>query len=176
MEVTMRFIAFALLFPLLALAQSPKVCFSPDEHCDVPLVDFVSGAATSLDIAIYDINRPALVEQIIAKSKVMPVRVVVDRRQSLGASSKVSELLKAKVAVRYGHQAGIMHDKFTIRDGAELETGSFNYTNHASIANQENQIYLTDPEVLERYKTRFEKMWASATEPGKKPARAKKSR
>jgi phosphatidylserine/phosphatidylglycerophosphate/cardiolipin synthase-like enzyme len=80
----------------------------------------------------------------------------------------VKELIAAGVPVRYGHQAGIMHDKFTIRDGAELETGSFNYTNHASLANQENQIYLADPEVLERYRARFEKMWASATEPAKK--------
>jgi phosphatidylserine/phosphatidylglycerophosphate/cardiolipin synthase-like enzyme len=163
-----------LLAGLAALASPTKVCFSPDEHCDVPLVDFVAGAKTSLDVAIYDINRPALVTELVQKSKVMPVRVVVDRRQSLGKSSKVSQLMKAGVQVRYGHQAGIMHDKFTIRDGAELETGSFNYTNHASVANQENQLYLDDPQVLSRYKERFEKMWASATDPNSTPKKKRR--
>jgi phosphatidylserine/phosphatidylglycerophosphate/cardiolipin synthase-like enzyme len=52
-----------------------------------------------------------------------------------------------------------MHNKFTIVDGKMLETGSFNYANHASQANNENQIYLVQPEILERYKKRFEEIW-----------------
>jgi phosphatidylserine/phosphatidylglycerophosphate/cardiolipin synthase-like enzyme len=51
-----------------------------------------------------------------------------------------------------------MHNKFTLVDGTRLETGSFNYSHQASTANQENQLYLGTPEIVARYKARFEKM------------------
>ena len=87
------------------------------------------------------------------------VRVVVDKKQSKGNHSQVGLLQKAGVELRFGHQRGIMHDKFAIVDGARLETGSFNYTHHAATSNQENQVYLSTPEILSRYTTRFNKMW-----------------
>jgi phosphatidylserine/phosphatidylglycerophosphate/cardiolipin synthase-like enzyme len=41
------------------------------------------------------------------------------------------------VNLRFGHTSeGIMHNKFVIVDGKMIEIGSFNYTNHASKANQ----------------------------------------
>jgi len=43
---------------------------------------------------------------------------------------------------------------------AMLETGSFNQTHGAAYSNNENQIYLANPKVLDRYKKRFEKIWA----------------
>jgi phosphatidylserine/phosphatidylglycerophosphate/cardiolipin synthase-like enzyme len=55
-----------------------------------------------------------------------------------------------------------MHNKFIIRDGLMLETGSFNFTNHATLANNENQIYLDKPEVVARYVERFNQIWERA--------------
>lgn len=141
-----------------------EVCFSPDEHCDVKLYKLIQTAQKSIDIAIYDINLDKLVHEILVASKKIPVRIVVDRRQSKGDHSLVSLLIKAGAKVRYGKQRGIMHDKFTVIDGKMIETGSFNYTNHASVANQENQVYLTTPAIVDRYKIRFEKMWDDASE------------
>ena len=137
-----------------------EVCFAPDEPCDVKLLRFIQGASVSLDVAIYDINLDQVIHALaLSASHGVRVRVVVDQRQSKGPHSGVGLLVRAGVAVRYGHQRGIMHDKFTIVDGRQLETGSFNYTNHASEANQENQIYLDTPSVLARYRERFERIW-----------------
>ena len=69
--------------------------------------------------------------------------------------------MKAGVAVKSGYQRGIMHHKFIVMDGKALETGSFNFTNSASFKNQENQIYLETPVLVERFKKQFEKMWNS---------------
>jgi cardiolipin hydrolase len=52
-----------------------------------------------------------------------------------------------------------MHHKFTLVDGKRLETGSFNYTNHAARANQENQIYLGDRNLVAQFHARFEDSW-----------------
>ncbi len=150
-----------------AQSANEEVCFSPDEHCDEKLIEFIKGATKSIDVAIYDINLDQLVHQLAVQSKKIKVRVVVDRRQSKGHHSLVSTLIKAGVDVRYGHQRGIQHNKFAIVDGKMIETGSFNFTNHASKANQENQIYLSSPTVVVRYRERFEKMWESADAPEK---------
>jgi phosphatidylserine/phosphatidylglycerophosphate/cardiolipin synthase-like enzyme len=68
-------------------------------------------------------------------------------------------LIRAGVRVRFGRQRGVMHHKFTLVDGKRLETGSFNYTNHAYRANRENQIYLDDPTVVGAYVNEFERSW-----------------
>ena len=142
--------------------QDGEVCFSPDEPCGAKLTTFITTAQTSLDIAIYDINLDSFVHEILIQSKKMPVRLVVDRRQSKGPHSAVKLLLRAGIPLRYGHQRGIMHNKFVLIDHKRLETGSFNHTHHASQANSENQIYLSDPFIVKRYQDRFEKLWREA--------------
>lgn len=154
------------LQPRLVTASVPKdqdVCFSPDEDCDVKLIKLIQSAQKSIDIAVYDINHEQLVHQILVQSKKIPVRVLVDKRQSKGPKSLVSLLLRAGANVRYGHQRGIMHNKFVIVDRTLVETGSYNYTNHATEANNENQIYLANPPVVKRYSERFEKIWTAGT-------------
>jgi phosphatidylserine/phosphatidylglycerophosphate/cardiolipin synthase-like enzyme len=146
-----------------ALVKAPvdlEVCFSPEEPCDTKLVKFVRTAEKSIDIAIYDINLDALVHELLLKSQKIPVRILVDRRQAAGGHSSVPLLIKAGANVRFGHQRGIMHNKFVVVDGKAVETGSFNHTFHASKANNENQIYLMNPDVVSRYQKRFEKIWA----------------
>jgi len=149
-----------------ALVEAPvdrEVCFSPDERCDLKLVRFVETAKSTLDIAVFDLNLDQLVHSILLNAKRgVRVRVLVDRRQSKGAYSLVSTLVKGGVDVRLGAQRGLMHHKFTVLDRKRLETGSFNYTAHASRANQENQIYLDDPAIVSRFMARFEKSWANS--------------
>jgi phosphatidylserine/phosphatidylglycerophosphate/cardiolipin synthase-like enzyme len=145
-----------------ALIKAPvdeEVCFPPVETCDVKLVKFIDSAQKSLDIAIYDINRDEIVHHILVQSKKIPVRMVVDRRQAKGDHSLVPTLIKGGIQVKYGHQRGIMHNKFTIVDGRMIETGSFNYTNNATENSNENQVYLAKPAIVERYKQRFEAIW-----------------
>lgn len=142
-----------------------EICFSPDEPCEAKLVKFVDSAQTSLDIAIFDINLGGLVNHIIEKAKTVPVRMLLDRKQAkTDQHSAVSILLRAGIPLRYGTQRGIMHNKFVIVDGrtehAMMETGSFNQTHGAAYSNNENQIYLANPKVLDRYKKRFEKIWS----------------
>ena len=145
-----------------ALIQTPRdgeVCFSPDEPCDIKLIKFVQSAQKSIDVAIYDITLDKLAHELLVASKKIPVRILVDRRQSKGNHSLVPLLIKAGAQVRYGYQRGIMHNKFTIIDGKIIETGSFNYTNHATQANNENQVYLATPTIVDRYIKKFQEIW-----------------
>ncbi len=141
-----------------------ETCFSPDEPCSEKLVRFIDSAKNSIEVAIYSINLEELVDTLIKKSEHVKVRIICDKVQSKGVKSKVKHLLESGVNIRYGKQKGIMHNKFTIIDDKMIETGSFNYTNHASTSNEENQIYLANSKVVNRYVDRFSKMWENAVE------------
>jgi len=147
---------------LASAPQDNEVCFSPVDPCAAKLVKFIDSATSSIDIAIYDINLDQVGHALLVKSKSVKIRMVVDQRQSKEKNSIVPLLLKAGINLKIGHQRGIMHNKFTIIDGKRIETGSFNYTNHASEANNENQIYLSTPSIVSRYKDRFEEIWREA--------------
>jgi phosphatidylserine/phosphatidylglycerophosphate/cardiolipin synthase-like enzyme len=152
---------------MISPPKDSEVCFSPQDPCDLKLIKFLDTAEKSIDIAIYDINIDELVHHLLLKAKKIPVRIVVDRRQSKGSHSLVNLLIKAGAQVRFGRQRGIMHNKFMIIDGKAIETGSFNYTNHAFKANRENQIYLWNPHIVEEFRQEFEILWKTGSPPEK---------
>lgn len=149
----------------IAAPKDDEVCFSPDERCDLKLLKFIESAQKSIDIAIYDLNLDQIGHALLLKSKTIPVRIVFDMRQSKEKNSIVPMLIKAGLNLKIGHQRGIMHNKFAIIDGQRVETGSFNYTNHAYQANNENQVYLSTPAIVNRYKARFNTIWEEAKNP-----------
>jgi len=135
------------------------VCFSPDEACDEKLIGVIRSAERSLEIAVFDVTHPQIVHEILIAARRIPVRILVDKRQSKEPHSLVSTLIRAGAEVRMGVQRGIMHNKFVLVDEKMVETGSFNFTINASFKNQENQVYLSEPKIVERFKKHFEKMW-----------------
>lgn len=142
-------------------------CFAPYEACDQKIIEFISGAQKTLDIAIYAITHPKIAEAIQQQFKRgIRVRMVVDRIQAAGNSSLVDELVAAGIPLKIGDTGrAIMHNKFTIVDGVALETGSYNYTKNASFENSENQIYIHELNIIKRYQTDFDSLWKKGLQP-----------
>jgi len=137
------------------------VCFSPGQNCDQKLINLINYSKKTLDIAIYSITLPGIVGAIeSAANRGVAVRMVVDDMQARGNHSLVQDLIDKKIPLKIGAVSGIMHDKYTLVDGALLETGSFNYTSNATGANAENQIYLQDSRVIAAYQANFEDLWS----------------
>jgi phosphatidylserine/phosphatidylglycerophosphate/cardiolipin synthase-like enzyme len=148
-----------------------ETCFSPKEACDQKIIAFIDGAQQSLDIAIYAITHPGIADAIQrAHSRGLRVRMVVDRVQAAGNSSLVDELSSSGIPLKIGNTGrAIMHNKFTIVDGRALETGSYNYTRNATSENSENQMYIFESTVLERFQADFESLWSNGLNPTPKP-------
>ena len=145
----------------LARPKNLETCFSPDESCDQRLMALIRSAETSVDVAIYSVTHQGIVDAIVeVQKRGVKVRMVVDRSQSKGTRSLVGDLQDAGVPLKIGTCSGIMHNKFTIVDGEIIETGSFNYTDGATGANAENQLYLTDANPIPRYQANFDRLWA----------------
>ncbi len=75
---------------------------------------------------------------ITAKDRGAKIRVITDRLQSKGKYSLVSKLIDAGIAVKTNVKHKIMHHKFAIFDGKNIENGSYNWTESASKSNAEN--------------------------------------
>ncbi|HEX9067989.1 MAG TPA: phospholipase D-like domain-containing protein [Ktedonobacterales bacterium] len=138
-----------------------------DANLVTRLVDFIEATATSLDCAIYDLRHPRI---LAALKKVADggkqVRIVYDggkaRSGGLAGDPKPSGteealrqagLLDKATPVHRGSH--LMHNKFLIRDGARLWTGSANFTVGGLEAQDNNCLILSDHAIIGHYQTEF---------------------
>lgn len=132
------------------------------EQVDEALIKEIDGAKTTLNIAIYYITRPQIVDAILsAHRRGVNVRIITDRESSYGeAVEKPLAVIKmAGVPVKVNSHEGLMHLKMTVIDGEVAVGGSYNYTNAATMKNDEMLIILHDPDVAKEWDAEFERMW-----------------
>lgn len=142
--------------------EAQDICFSPGGNCDMKVVSLVDRSKNSLDILIYSINRPSIIDAILrAKARGVVVRIVVDATQ-IGEPKEqfqLQRLLAVGIPMRRDTHQGSMHMKVIVVDGKEFLTGSFNFTNNASENNDENILIWDCPRNAMLFKLRFEMLW-----------------
>ncbi|GIP32648.1 phospholipase D family protein [Paenibacillus sp. J2TS4] len=133
-----------------------------NQHPEKLLVEVIESATDSLDIAIYSLTHPEIVQAIKeAQKRGVAVRVITDKIQSGGKSQ--NEALKivgsAGVPLKVNSHSGLMHHKMTIVDKKVVTTGSYNYSKAASTRNDEILMVIRDEEIAQSFADEFEKMW-----------------
>ncbi|THF79881.1 phospholipase D-like domain-containing protein [Cohnella fermenti] len=133
-----------------------------DQHPEEKLVALIGEAKETLDIAIYSLTYPAIVQAIKdAKARGVSVRLLTDRIQSGGKTQK--EALKllgsAGVPMKINSHSGLMHLKMTIVDGEAATSGSFNYSKSASTTNDEIFVIFRNADIARSFEEQFEAMW-----------------
>ncbi|REE80211.1 excalibur calcium-binding domain-containing protein [Paenibacillus taihuensis] len=133
-----------------------------NQQPDKLLISVINEATKTLDIAIYSLTKPDIVDAIKqAKKRGVAVRVITDRIQSGGKTQK--EALKllgsAGIPLKINKHSGLMHLKMTIVDGKTATTGSFNYSKSASTENDEILMVLRSEEVAQSFASQFQEMW-----------------
>lgn len=134
---------------------------------DEAFVRFVSGAARSLDIAIYLIDDPEIVEALrSAQRRGVVVRMVTDsntldrpKSDRLGAS--IATLREAGIPIVGDEHQGIMHNKFAVRDASEVWTGSWNMTDNDSTRMNNAALWLRSAELAANFTDEFEQMFTA---------------
>src|SRR5262249_26161849 len=117
------------------------------------LVKFIQGAKHSLDVAIYDMRNPDVLKALKGMSKKVQLHVLYDAGKAGGSSTTVdpkvsttAQAIKAAglnafaqpVKEKSGH---LMHDKFIVRDGVSVWSGSGNFTNGGLLL-QDNNFFI----------------------------------
>lgn len=156
----------------LAFASTPinvgasfDIGFSPD-GTSLPLVlQGINNAKKSIHVAAYSFTSKPIAEALLNASKRgVEVKVVADQKSNSSKYSATTYLANNGVPVRLDGKYAIFHHKFMVIDGANLETGSFNYSAAAVKSNAENVLLLTNvPAIATTYDKEWIKLWNEAT-------------
>ncbi|RUS48708.1 phospholipase D family protein [Cohnella sp. AR92] len=133
-----------------------------DQHPEEKLVSLIGEAKETLDIAIYSLTYPDIVQAIKdAAKRGVKVRLITDKIQSGGKTQK--EALKllgsAGIPMKINSHSGLMHLKMTLVDGKAATTGSFNYSKSASTTNDEVFVIFRNADIARSFEEQFEAMW-----------------
>jgi len=142
--------------------------FSPDDGIREVLLGLIASETQRIIIAAYMITDRQIVQELIkAHERGVVIEIIVCRSGAQDSWSKIDQLIAAGIPV-YAYPAAVikslMHNKFIIffsvtLSGAQrtiLATGSYNMTNAASDANQENFLFLEQRAIVKKYQQRFE--------------------
>ncbi|MBB6669631.1 phospholipase D family nuclease [Cohnella nanjingensis] len=133
-----------------------------DQHPEEQLIQVIKGARRTLEVAIYSLTYPNIVQALKdAKKRGVEVRLMTDHIQSGGKTQK--EALKllgsAGIPIKINRHSGLMHLKMTVADREVATTGSFNYSKAASTTNDEMLVVIRNPEVAASFADEFERIW-----------------
>lgn len=132
------------------------------DHPELQLIAAIDAAQHQVDIAIYSLTHPDIVQAIKqAHQRGVSVRLITDKSQLSGQSqTEAAKILgSAGVSMKVNRHSGLMHLKLTIVDQTMVSIGSFNYSKAASTRNDEVLMFLYDREVAQSFEQHFESLW-----------------
>lgn len=154
------------------------------------LLAHIDDATTSLDVAIYGFSRASFKDALIAAhNRGVMVRVVADHSQYSGSRNTIfnnsgqsnqaaylealgeqsvaaffTELETAGITVIPSNYISyLQHNKFLVKDGQTVWTGSMNWTNSGVSYNANNAIVLTSTHIAKAYQIEFNEMFVDGT-------------
>ena len=147
--------------------ESPVTAFfSPKGGIEQQILTGIGAAAETIEMAAYAFTNENIGVALIDAIKLgVKVSMVMDRSETKGPQASLhDELEKAGSAIRLiSPHGGIMHDKFIIVDGKNVEWGSYNYTGRAEDTNFENATFLSNDNLAQKYHSDFVSIYNQAT-------------
>jgi len=140
--------------------------FSPKGGIEQQILTSIGGAVATIEMAAYAFTNENIANALLdATNRGVKVALVMDRSQTKGPQASLhDELETAGTAIRLiSPPGGIMHDKFIVVDGKNVEWGSYNYTGRAEDANYENATFLSDGNLAQKYHSDFVSIYSEAT-------------
>ena len=142
-----------------------------DELAD-GLVAFIADATGSIDVAIYDFDArggaTARVADALETAKTRGVRIRVAFNQGREAAATHNPPMLCdpetidglEVPTRgISDKGALMHHKYVVRDGADVWTGSTNWTDDAFSREENAVVRVSSPEIAAVYTGNFEQLW-----------------
>jgi phosphatidylserine/phosphatidylglycerophosphate/cardiolipin synthase-like enzyme len=90
------------------------------------------------------------------------IRGVVDGSQSDTVGSDVHELIEAGIDLKLSGSSGLMHHKVFVIDGKTVLLGSYNFSRSAEEKNDENILFVHDPDLASVMLLEFDRIYQVA--------------
>lgn len=127
----------------------------PKFDCATAVVNLFNEAKKTVNVAIYSLTEPDIVNAMIAaNNRGVKVTVLADKTESKNANmaAMITKLTQSGVDVRLAiRQTALMHNKVGIFDSQTICTGSFNWTNNAEKNNDENLLVVDGSDLAADY-------------------------
>ncbi len=130
---------------------------------DAAIINRINNATTSIDVSIYNNNRPSITQALIdAYNNGIQVRYVTDTETAnLGLQNPTPPFPIIK-----GNTEGLMHNKFFVFDADDADRawvimGSTNLTPNNLADDFNNMVFIQDQAIAKAYTWEFEEMWGS---------------
>ena len=149
----------------------PKHIGAPDDLEDA-IVGFINGAKKRLDIAVQELDSDKIAREIVkARQRGVTVRLVTEM-DYLRATKPATDpftpsgqyevnrqiqnaILRSAIPVYSDFNPNIFHQKFIIRDGSAVLTGSTNFTDTGTTVNLNHVVIIKDRKVANTYSKEF---------------------
>jgi len=143
---------------------SVQVFFTPGTNGVIALLNQLGNATSSIDVGMYLLNYPLLVEKLADKAGECRIRLIVDRGMLGGGNEEVLRTLHAAgVQIKiYGGERISMHLKVAVIDRREVWTGSANWTTGAFLRNSEDHVQFNSPALAAHYAAYLDRLAAQA--------------
>lgn len=127
----------------------------PKFDCATAVVNLFNEAKKTVNVAIYSLTEPDIVNATIAaNNRGVKVTVLADRTESKNTNmaAMITKLTQSGVDVRLAiRQTALVHNKVGIFDSQTICTGSFNWTNNAEKNNDENLLVVDGSDLAADY-------------------------
>lgn len=141
--------------------------FSPEGGAEKLILKVIDNATKRLQVAAYSFTSANVVRALIgAKRRGVEVEVLVDEKANKGKANRaaLNLLVNTGIPTRTISRYAIHHDKYIIADGANVQTGSYNYSAAAAKSNSENVIVIWHQQgIASSYQKHWESRWNDGT-------------
>ena len=143
-----------------------QVYFAPEDRVVSAMSVALSSATTSIRFMAFSftLDDIAGVLQLKAQQGVN-IQGIFETTGSETAASELKPLLCSGLNVRQDGNPFVLHHKVFIIDDKTVIVGSFNFSNGARDANDENLLIITDPDLAVQYIDEFNRRWAESKLP-----------
>jgi phosphatidylserine/phosphatidylglycerophosphate/cardiolipin synthase-like enzyme len=158
----------------IELFMGPHQLGGPDNLQDV-IVNFIEGAQKRLLIAVQELDSRPVAEAIIgARQRKVQVKVVLEADYLLERTALLNPfeaggkyelnrtlsaaILRSSIYVRSDYNGDIFHQKFIVRDGKSVLTGSTNFTTTDTASNLNHIVIIHDKAIAKIYEREYEEI------------------
>lgn len=144
----------------------PNYVFSPRGGTEAAITRAIDAARSEVDVAMFSFtSKPAMAALARASARGVKVKLLLYVKSAFPFRDEAKKT-GIEVRLKEGRVGnGLMHNKYSVIDGALLINGSFNWSATAEELNTENTIFTMAPAYVTPYKAEFDKLFLQGFKP-----------
>jgi phosphatidylserine/phosphatidylglycerophosphate/cardiolipin synthase-like enzyme len=137
--------------------------FSPDDGVSARILEVLRSAKSEVVLLAFTLTSDPIRNMLLELHQAgVRIRGVVDGSQSDTVGSDVHELIEAGIDLKLSGSSGLMHHKVFVIDGKTVLLGSYNFSRSAEEKNDENILFVHDPDLASVMLLEFDRIYQVA--------------